>query len=168
MNPLDSMIVTHPDWMFHQAGPRFDQALRGIRYEFFYEHAKILNAAFEREASRGQWSLRLRYGAIGPALFFGRSNGPWLNYDPSKFDENSQMSVEQRPGPWNLGDHLWELWIWESGQPEFVTIERSIQEYFSIFYWGAAARGDPIDSTAARWVQRRAHEQSSGFAKLTR
>lgn len=161
MNPDASMIVTHADWMFRGDGPRFDQALRGVRYEFHYEHSRIVGQAFEREVQRGIWTPRLRYAAVGPSLFFGRSNGPWLRYDVERYDENMGLKVKERPHPWHWGDHLWELWSWN--RREIVTVERTIQESFAIFFWGIET---DQGQAPGRWLQRRASQQTNGYAAL--
>lgn len=157
MTPDESTPVVHPDWMFAQPMARFDQALRGVRYDFFYDHAKLIGSQLDGVAVRQAWRLCCRYAAIGPALFYARSNGPWINYDPRARDENFNCPVAERSPPWNFGDRLWE--VWSLPNDEVMTVDRAIDDVLSLFVWPERSI-----QQAARWVQRFSARTSQGKA----
>lgn len=49
---------------------------------------------------------------IGPRLFFGRTNGPFIPYDSKARDHNLDCPVSERSWPWNLGDEVWLVLFW--------------------------------------------------------
>lgn len=155
VTPDVASIDYAPDWLFFRP-PHFANALRGVRYVFHFDHADRVNEALELEIAAGRWKLVLRFAAVGPSLFRGRSNGPWMRYDTARVDENAGTRVSERPSPWHLGDRLWELWVWNR---EIVFVDRSIDHSLELFVWPS-----PDVLAAARWVQRESERASEGKA----
>jgi len=59
------------------------------------------------------------WAAMGPQLFWGRDDGPYVPYDRSLKDQNKEVKVEEREWPYNWGDDIWSVLKWE-GQPLFL------------------------------------------------
>lgn len=55
---------------------------------------------------------------IGPSLFFGREEAPFIPWDPESTDENSRCLVREREWPYCWGDVVWAVSVWEA-QPTY-------------------------------------------------
>ena len=46
---------------------------------------------------------------MGPRLFYGREDGPFVPYDRTTIDQNENQKVSERKWPWCWGDEIWTL-----------------------------------------------------------
>ena len=52
------------------------------------------------------------WAAVGPRLFWGRDDGPWIPWDLDAQDLNEECAVRKRPWPWCWGDQIWIHATW--------------------------------------------------------
>lgn len=100
-----------PEW-----GPHTLQLIRrGVLY--FPVQPEAVLALLKNEAAI--WSVGC---AMGPELFFGRDDGPWIDWDPYALDQNATKSgsrVRDRPWPYCWGDDVRAIAMWQ-GQPVYI------------------------------------------------
>lgn len=59
-------------------------------------------------------TVKLAMAAVGPKLFWGRADGPWVDYDAGLVDQNAGKPVRARAWPWCAGDELWIVAVWDN------------------------------------------------------
>ena len=103
-----------PAWaMLDPSQPYLGEILRGIRYVGL--EVPTLRAVLEQEGCRVLAAL----AAMGPRLFWGRDDGPWIPHDLEAKDQNEDRLVRERDWPWCWGDHVWIAAYWDS-QPLYL------------------------------------------------
>lgn len=107
----DLLIAQPADW-----GPeQLDRARRGILYLLTDEQVAAGLSLLAKT------KLTFGMAAMGPELFFGREDGPWVTWDPHSIDQNSpgsELMVCDRPWPYCWGDALWFAGVWDE-QPVY-------------------------------------------------
>lgn len=103
-----------PPWaMINPAHPFLGEILRGVRYQGL--EAPTLRAILDQEGCR----VIAAYAAMGPRLFWGRTDGPWIPYDLDAKDQNEEKIVRDREWPWCWGDYIWAAAYWDA-QPLYI------------------------------------------------
>jgi len=98
VSPRSFPTLTRQRWLPWE---RLETARVGILYQGL--PVSELHRAFRRPDAELSWAL----GGMGPRLFFGRHDGPWVPYEPSTIDQNTGRPVFERPWPWCWGDEVW-------------------------------------------------------------
>ena len=114
MNLRDAPQEPRPAWaMLHPSQPYLGEILRGVRYVGL--EPLILRVVLEREGCQ----VLAAFAAMGPRLFWGRDDGPWIPWDLEAKDQNEDRKVRERDWPWCWGDHLWIAACWDT-QPLYL------------------------------------------------
>lgn len=85
--------------------PRFDLVCSGVLYTDV-PNPTLLELLRESEICGV-------VAAMGPALFYARSDGPFVPYDRTLVDQNEERKVRDREFPWCWGDVLWVVARWQ-------------------------------------------------------
>lgn len=109
----------NPSWAQPPTKPRLLEIRRGVLYTGIEPEVGL--ALVNDRLSRVVYLA----AAIGPDIFFGRSDGPFVPYDVRIVDENTGLAISKRDWPWNLGDAMWMLVIYAE-QPVFLTVDRAL------------------------------------------
>lgn len=113
-----------PPWaMINPAKPFIQEIRRGVMYTGL--EPPTLRAVLE---TRGCQVLAA-FGAMGPRLFWGREDGPWIPYDLDAKDQNADCLVRERPWPWCWGDQLWIAALWDT-QPLYLRFTEDFCELY--------------------------------------
>lgn len=157
MNPSVSAVAVNPPWAY-QIPPRIDQALVGVVYRCLFDRADAVNEQLELMLGEQKLKRLIGYAAVGPSIWFGRSNCPFVSYSDERNDENLGCLVKERPQPWNRGDVLWELFGFGH---ETLYVRRNIEHEIDLYFW-------PTNyiANAASWVQTTASAESNRKAEL--
>ncbi|NJO82033.1 MAG: hypothetical protein HC828_04040 [Blastochloris sp.] len=170
----DRLIAQPADW-----GPgQLDRTRRGILY--------VLT---DNQVAAGRELLsqtRLTFGmaAMGPELFFGREDGPWIDWDPHSRDQNSpgsELMVCDRPWPYCWGDALWLAGVWDE-QPVYLhlrTTGRWVLAQHDLPDWAPrheaeelihVAIGSPFNTSSlaelTAWIEQEASTMTEQHARL--
>lgn len=97
--------------------PRFEMVRAGVRYSGL-PAAVLLQLLRDRTVG-----INAVLTAIGPALFFARSDGPFIPYDSTVKDQNEDRRVRDRDPPWCWGDVLWVAARWQ-GMPTAIMLQK--------------------------------------------
>lgn len=105
MLPIDDQREeTEPAWAEAEP-PRLDLFCSGVLYTEV--PVPVLLELLRRAEIQGV------IAAMGPGLFFGREDGPFVPYDLSLTDQNEEKKVRDRAFPWCWGDVLWVIGYWQ-------------------------------------------------------
>ena len=91
-----------PEWAL---SGRFADVRRGILYLGL--DVEVVRRILETAGPIAGW------GAIGPRLFWSRSDGPFVAYDRDLVDQNADLRVIERPWPWCWGDEVVGVARWD-------------------------------------------------------
>lgn len=103
----------NPTWAYDPKAPILAEIRRGLLYSWL--EPSTLRSVLEFPAVR----ILEVWAGIGPRLFFGRDDGPWVDYDSKLIDQNTRCPVDERAWPWCFGDEIIVYSSWDR-QPLFV------------------------------------------------
>lgn len=138
------------------APPRYDLIRAGVRYSGL-PTSILLGLLRDRTTD-----VKAILAAIGPALFFGRSDGPFVAYDSSVKDQNEDRLIRDRDPPWCWGDALWVTARWQ-GMPVALYLEKTSDEGGGVGdLYCAVGTGRVSDMDMVEAVVHRAREAGAG------
>lgn len=120
IDPENAPVEYLAPWARDPRRPRLAEIRRGVLYVELDWRVPIAALALAR--------VELVLAALGPRLFFGRADGPFVPYDVKLVDQNTGKKVEERAWPFSLGDELWVAAEWDA-QALFVHLSRGDSDF---------------------------------------
>lgn len=113
-----------PPWaMINPTRPFIQEIRRGVMYTGL--EPETLRAVISTSGCQ----VLGAFGALGPRLFWGREDGPWIPYDLEAKDQNLDCLVRERKWPWCWGDQLWVAALWDT-QPLYLRFTEDFCELY--------------------------------------
>jgi len=148
--PWDAPTVRDPAWA--RAGDA-----RGMLCGVLYTGVELVVAdRLLLEGARAGGRMVATFAAMGPKLFFGRADGPWVPWDDRLEDPALGCAVRDRPWPWCLGDEVWIAAVLEGELQVLLRFLDDGEVHVFALSFRAGLDDAGIAALARRWGEREA------------